>query len=158
MVAAYSGGNHKFKTAMMRYLLLLSALTLFFISCAKKQHTNESVESAMQQYDRLIKKMDADSISLLFAPDGDLGSIAHGRDSIRNFLASFKNVRVLDISSVSSSIRINSDTALQEGSYHQLALVNGKDTFNLHGTFKASWIWSDKEGWRIKRMETTPAK
>jgi len=142
----------------MRYLLLLSTLVLLFISCGKKQHDNAGVETAMQEYDRLLKKMDADSIALLFAPDGDLGPIAHGRDSIRNFLASFKNVRVLEISSVSASIKINNDTALQEGSYHQLALVDGKDTADLKGTFHANWIWTGKDGWRIKRMETTPAK
>lgn len=31
------------------------------------------MELAMNQYDHLIKNMDADSIALLYTPDGDLG-------------------------------------------------------------------------------------
>jgi hypothetical protein len=100
--------------------------------------------------------MDADSIALLYAPDGDLGTTAHGRDSIRKFLSSFKNVSVLYVASTSDTLRIGEDSAFQAGHYKQIALVDNKDTFNLKGTFVARWIWIKEEGWRIKRMETHP--
>jgi hypothetical protein len=44
------------------------------------------MEQAMQKYDRYILKMDVDSIALLYTPDGELGKMARGRDSIRRFL------------------------------------------------------------------------
>jgi len=142
---------------MKLIFLFTGVIILFLLSCNKKQHTKEEIESAMKLYDHLIQKVDGDSIALLYTPDGDLGTMAHGRDSIRKFLASFKNVRVLVQSSVTDSIEINADTAIQKGSYHQIALINEKDTANVKGSYKAKWVWIDKEGWRIKKMETKSA-
>ena len=58
---------------------------------------------------------DADSISLLYTQDGNLGDIAIGRDSIRKFLSSFKNIRVLSQVSTTKSISITHDTAYRKG-------------------------------------------
>jgi len=44
-----------------------------------------------------LQKTDADSIAYMFTPDGELGNVAKGRDSIRHFLSSFKK-RTSDIS------------------------------------------------------------
>lgn len=127
---------------------------LFMVACSSQPHNRQEVEAAMQHYDRLIQKMDGDSIALLFTSDGDLGDLAHGRDSIRRFLAGFKNVKVLEISSTSDSIILNKDTAFQGGHYHQHGVMNGKDTFNVKGSYLAQWIWVDGQGWRIKKMRT----
>src|SRR5258706_6497766 len=100
----------------MRYnVLFILLVMLFLFSCTETNYSKSSVASSMQEYDRLIKKMDADSISLLYTPDGELGTIAHGRDSIRNFLSTFKNVKVLSQFSTSDSINIIADTAYQKG-------------------------------------------
>lgn len=130
-------------------------ISLYFFT---QQHSRSEIESALKTYDRLIKNMDADSIALLYTTDGDLGTVAHGRDSIRKFLSSFKNVRVLSVASTSNTIEINRDTALQAGRYRQVALINNRDTAKLKGGFNARWIWIRGEGWRIKRMETQPDK
>ena len=61
-------------------------ILLFLTACISYVHRQQEVQDAMQHYDRLIKKMDADSIALLYTEDGDLGGIAHGRDSIRRYL------------------------------------------------------------------------
>jgi hypothetical protein len=137
------------------YLIVAGFIAIFF-SCNASKHSNAGVESAMKYYDHLILKSDADSIALLYTPDGNLGSIATGRDSIRKFLSSFKNVRVLSQASTTTSIKIIRDTAIQNGSYTQSDIVSGHDTINIKGTYMARWQWIKKEGWHIKQMTTKP--
>ncbi len=134
-------------------LVLILFSSVFFLSCYTA-HNKTGVESAMRRYDSLIRKLDADSISLLFTPDGNLGDIAVGRDSIKKFLSSFKNVRVLSQASTTESIALVGDTALQKGVYTQTDLLSEKDTVKVKGEFTAKWEWFRKEGWRIKMMTT----
>src|SRR5690348_4226579 len=96
-----------------------------------QKHNNKEIEAAMLEYDRLIQKMDADSIALMYSRDGDLGNIAHGRDSIRKFLLTFRNVKVIYQSSATDSIQLNGISATQFGSYKQVAVINEKDTARL---------------------------
>ena len=121
-------------------------------------HSDKGVELAMKQYDHLIKKMDADSIALLYTSDGDLGSMAHGRDSIKKFLSSFKDIQVISQESVTRSVKINRDTALQEGVYYQTVLINKKDTMSVSGQYTATWYWISPGEWHIKKMMTKPSE
>ena len=130
---------------------------LLFLSCNTGKHNTKGVELAMQHYNYLILKLDADSIALLFTPDGKLGNMAHGRDSIKKFLSSFKNIEVLSQTSSTTSITINKDTAVQKGSYQQTDVIAGKDTVKVKGDYTATWQWLPKQGWHIKQMETKPA-
>jgi hypothetical protein len=141
---------------LKKYILLLTVNLIFLLSCNTTKHNRAGVESAMQQYDHLILKLDADAISGLFTPDGNLGNIAIGRDSIRKFLSSFKNIRVLSQSSVTTSINILHDTAIQKGTYVQTDIVAEKDTFKVKGEYTAKWQWLGKEGWHIRQMTTIP--
>jgi len=136
--------------------VLLLAQILSVPSCHTKEHRESEIELAMQRYDHLILKLDADSIAMLYTSDGNLGDIAVGRDSIRKFLSSFKNVRVLSQASVTDSINIIRDTALQKGSYVQTDVVASKDTVTVKGTYFVRWQWINNEGWRIKQMTTRP--
>ena len=131
---------------------------VFLLSCNATRHSKNiaGVESAMKKYDHLILKLDADSISLLFTPNGNLGNIAIGQDSIRKFLSSFKNVSVLSQSSTTSSIIISGDSAIQKGSYFQTYLIAEKDTVKVKGDYLAVWQWLKQKGWLIKKMTTTP--
>lgn len=133
----------------------LSVLLLF--SCTHAGHRPSEIEAAMNYYDHLLLNSDADSISLLYTPDGNLGNIAMGRDSIKKFLSSFKNIKVLSQATVSDLISINNDTAFQHGTYHQSDLIAGKDTVNIKGEFFATWLWIEN-GWHIKKMSTQPIK
>ena len=137
-------------------LFLLNCLVVFY-SCHHRDKRQE-VERALANYDRLIKKMDADSISLMYTANGELGDIARGRDSIRKFLSTFTNVEVLSVSSSSEKIDLEKDTIIQSGRYNQLALINHRDTVRPTGTYVARWIWQENEGWKIQRMTTTPDK
>ena len=143
------------KKATLSLIILVSLAACGVISCGSHQHNKQELETAMHEYDRLIQKMDADSIALLYAADGDLGGIALGRDSIRHFLASFKNVKVLSVTSTTDTLTLQNDTAFQSGRYRQSGVINGKDTFHVKGSYHARWIWVDGEGWRIKKMSTT---
>jgi ketosteroid isomerase-like protein len=139
-------------TLILRIFFILIILTLL-VSCNSSKHNKKGVE-----YDHLIHNLDADSIALLYAPDGDLGNIAHGRDSIRSFLLTFKNLKVLSQTSNTEFLKVSGDTSLQKGKYHQTVVVAAKDTVNVRGEYTATWVWISKSGWHIKRMETKPIK
>jgi len=139
------------------FLFMLLAFTagIILTACVSYVHRQQEVQDAMQHYDHLIQQMDADSIALLYTEDGDLGGIAHGRDSIRRFLSSFNNVKVLEVTSSTDSLAMTGDTAFQSGHYKQSGVINGKDTFHVSGSYHAQWVWIKKEeGWRIKKMTT----
>ncbi len=134
---------------------VLITLVIFVIaSCVSTNKSKRGIENAMHQYDHLIKKLDADSIALLFTTNGDLGTIAHGRDSIRKFLSSFKNIVVLSQTSTSEEIKITKDSSVQKGKYFQTDVISNKDTVKVKGEYVATWIYVPKEGWHIKRMVT----
>ena len=140
------------------FLLIFTLIITLLGSCYIDKHCKKGVELAMKQYDHLILKLDTDSIALLYTPDGDLGNIAHGRDSIRNFLSTFKNLKVLSQTSTTEFLKVNGDTSLQKGTYHQTVVVGAKDTVNVKGEYTATWVWISKSGWHIKHMETKPIK
>jgi hypothetical protein len=144
---------------IFRFSLLLFS-TLFLPDCGFSfQHNYRSraaVDQAMKKYDDMILKMDVDSIAMMYAPDGDLGNIARGRDSIKNFLNRFKSFKVLYQSSVSDSFFIHDDTAILKGTYRQKTIVLPHDTVSVNGRYDSKWIWLAAGGWHIKAMQTKP--
>jgi hypothetical protein len=126
---------------------------LMLLACADRR---PAVEAAMRKYDRYILQVNADSIASCFAPDGRLGKLA-GRDSIRAFLKTFNDVKVLEQGSTSKTIVMDGDNAKQEGHYRQKAIVEG-DTIVGTGKYTASWVWDEQAGWLLKNMETFPDK
>jgi hypothetical protein len=145
---------------MLRYALAF--LILFFISpaffsCNSIRQNEKGVDASMNQYNHYIQKMNLDSLALLFTPDGDLGNIAHGRDSIKAFLSKFKDFKVLSQKSITNSIKIGRDSAVQQGNYFQTTIIPKNDTVKVSGTFTATWIHSNS-GWHLKRMLTKPVQ
>ena len=133
----------------MRFLIAL----VLFAGCGVPRD-RAGVERAMERYDSLLVRMNTDSIALLFTADGDLGTVAHGRDSIRKFLARFAGFKVLSQSSTTDSIFIEDDTAVQTGHYHQKTVIPMNDTVVVKGAYTARWIFLRDSGWRLKKMET----
>ena len=126
----------------------------------KKVHEKNEIDAAMREYDRLIKKLDADAIAALYDEEGDLGDQAHGRQEIKEFLSGFKNIEVLEQHSTTNTIEMLGDSAVQTGSYVQVDVVEDpekhtKDTVTVKGTYNTLWRW-DGDAWKIKRMETQP--
>lgn len=141
----------------MKVCILVLVVVLIGVAGCRQRvgHSAAEVEAAMGHYDSLIKKTDADSIAWMFTADGWLGDIAHGRDSIRRFLQTFKNVQVLQESTTTAHLVISGDTADQTGLFTQVAVINGKDTVHIKGRYETKWIWSEKEGWKIRRETTS---
>ncbi len=137
---------------MLLFLLIFTCIGL--TSCTSSRPTRKGVVAAMHHYDELILHLNADSIAMLYMPDGNLGDIAIGRDSIRKFLSSFKNVQVLSQVSTTDSLSIQKNIALQKGHYTQSDIVSGKDTIHVKGSYTATWQWNKKDGWLIKKMST----
>ena len=142
---------------MKKTFPLYIALCLLMICIAWiPPHKNQEIESAMNQYNRYILSMNTDSIASIFTPDGDLGDVAHGRDSIKRFLYRFKEFRVLSQTSATNMISLSGDSALQKGMYWQTTIVPPNDTVHVKGSFTTRWIWLNESGWRIKRIDTQP--
>ena len=142
----------RFKNCFIRVII-----TLLF-ACNTNRHNTKGIQSVMKLYDHYIQTMDVDSIALLYTPEGDLGQMAHGRDSIRKFLDKFKNFKVLSQTSTTASITNMQDSTLQKGFYHQTVIVPVNDTVTVKGEYTATWVWLSKSGWHLKRMETKPMK
>ena len=122
------------------FLLCVILVTFLLVLACHKPMANTELKSAMQTYDRLILKTDADSIAMLYTADGDLGNAVHGRDSIRNFLNRFKDYKVIEQTSVIDSIHITGDTG------------------RISGTFHSVWINIPDYGWEIRKFETNTGK
>ena len=134
---------------------LRATLLLGVIAC-QQPHSATEIEAAMKHYDQLIKTVNADSMAMLYTPDGNLGNIAYGQDSIRRFLARFKDVKVLSMASTTTSIEMKGDSSIQKGTYRQVAVLPKQDTVHVKGEYTANWQWEAANGWRIKRMLTKP--
>ena len=146
-------------TMMPRSLLILFILLAYTTFCFGQSGKNKSeIEGAMDKYNRRIISMNIDSIASSYTEDGDLGAIAHGRDSIRRFLMRFSRFKVLSQTSTTDSITIKMDTAFQTGKYMQTVIVAPRDTVMVKGSFKIRWIWQQKDSWLIKSIETTPIR
>lgn len=143
----------KFK--VFKYPVIISLFIISVVSCNEQHHKSEIV-NAMQQYDHLIQKMDADSIALMFTPDGDLGDVAHGRTWIKRYLHGFANLKVVSQQSSSDSILIKGDTAIQKGTYSQVTIIAPEDTVKLKGDFVANRIWNKHTGWLLKSIIAKP--
>jgi hypothetical protein len=137
---------------LMTFLVLLAAGCGVHEGAATADRAG--VERAMQRYDSLLVRMNTDSIALLFTADGDLGTVAHGRDSIRKFLARFAAFKVLYQASTTDSIALDHDTAVQTGHYHQRTVIPVNDTVAVKGAYTARWIFFSDSGWLLKKMET----
>jgi ketosteroid isomerase-like protein len=138
----------------------LFILILLLSSCTNRQ---ADVEKAIQNYDRLIFKMAADSIADCFTDSGTLGGegmpLLVSRDSIRRFLRSFdaSSIKMISNRSQTKSVVFKGDTAIQEGNYEQKAEVNGKLGVYM-GTFVARWLQGKDGKWRLLSMYTVPSK
>lgn len=140
------------------HIPFLFIIILVIINGCQHKHQQQEIIAAMQEYDQQLMQMNTDSIAKLYSPDGELGEVAKGRDSISRFLKKFAELKVLSNHSQTTQVAINGDSAIQQGTYKQVTILPTKDTARLSGQFTAKWIWLPNEGWRIKKMVTIPDK
>src|SRR4051794_7232106 len=113
------------------------SLLLFLIialSCKKHQHTKAEIEQAMIHYDSLILKQDPIAVAQAFTPDGKLGDVATGRETIQKLLSQATDYKVIEQSSTTFGIQIRGDSAIQQGSYIQEGINAKNDTIKTNGT------------------------
>ena len=143
----------------MRQLLFSLFIIGTMMACQQANNEKLKIEKAMHNYDLHIISMNVDSIASCYTENGDLGDIAHGRDSIRRFLSKFANFKVLSQRSISDSVSIDQDTAIQMGIYRQTVIVSQGDTVLVKGSFRARWQRQMKgELWLIRRIDTHPMR
>lgn len=109
------------------------------------------IEAKMRIYDDAIRKMDVEAVVGLFAKNGEYGLVV-GHQAIRDYLNSYKNLKVLEYSSTTTSISLNKGNIYQEGAYVQTGMINGQKKTN-YGLFKISWIKEDGD-WKIATLST----
>lgn len=141
---------------MSKLLIPFFIIAMIVFTSCNHTHNKAEIEAAMQKYDSLLQAMNADAISKMFTPDGKLGAVAQGRDSIKKFLSGFTNVKMLSQNSNTKSIELKGDSSTQTGMYFQTAVVNGKDTLHLKGSYTTNWKWVNGEGWKIEKITTKP--
>jgi uncharacterized protein (TIGR02246 family) len=119
------------------------------------------VESALQEYSRLLKAADAAALAAFYTTDGELldpGMDAlKGPEAIRRFLASFGEVRIESASMTPDVTEVYGDQAFQWGTYAQRVVVPGKPAADYSGRFVAQWSHGTDGRWLIRRLLTQPS-
>jgi hypothetical protein len=138
-------------------IVIVAAVTLMMAYTSIAQVvTKMGVEDAMKKYNHFLETMQVDSIAGLFTENGDLGNMAHGRDSIARFLAKYSSFKVLYQRTTTDSIKLGERAANQFGKYNQRTIIPPADTVVVSGFFVASWkLIGDK--WFLQRMDTHSA-
>lgn len=114
------------------------------------------IQEILSRYDDFILHTNPDSIATLYAPDGNLGDMAIGRDSIRKFLLKFSGIKVLSVHTQSKSLNIEDKIAYQTGEYYQKAILPKGDTIQVKGRIDIQWIQLKPGFWYIQKMKTLP--
>lgn len=110
---------------------------------------------SLAQYNSFVRRQLGDSIAALYAPEGELitpnGPI-RGPAAIRDFLATFKNVRVDSMAMWADSVATTDSGVVQWGHWYQRATVPGRPVFNGTGRFVALWQEQHDGRWLLRRM------
>src|SRR5262249_53888000 len=116
----------------------------------------QSLEAALEHYNRLVERMQSDSIAALFTPDGELGSAGQnpivGPAAIAAYLHTFDQYKVLSEQMTVDSASIAGDTGFQRGRYAQTVILPSGDTVSVSGNFTVTWLSIGSGNWRVRRM------
>lgn len=142
---------------MKIFVPFIIAVSFCLYSCPDKS-VKTTPQYVIKKYEGFVLEMKPDSICQLLTMDAEIGHndkiSARGRDSIYNFLASFKNVRVINNRDNISNVIVKNDSAIVNGDYYQKVIINGKDTLSVSGKFTADMIRDKNNHWLICRMRT----
>jgi len=140
---------------MTKSFYLATFVLAYVYSC---QHSTATPQATIKRYERFVLEMKPDSISNLFTTDAEIGHEnqrpVRGRDSIRAFLSSFKNVRVIENRDDISAVSMRGDSATVNGTYKQAVIVSEKDTVRVSGSFSAEMLRDKNKTWLIRKMRT----
>ena len=136
--------------------IFITTCIILLFSCTTNSN-NRSPQDTIKRYERFVQEMKADSIAQLFTENAEIGhenqKTIRGRDSIFNFLSSFKNVKMISNHDSVVSVFTKKDSATIEGIYNQSVLISGKDSMHVSGKFTANLVRNKRE-WLIWKMKT----
>ena len=116
------------------------------------------LDSTLQHYADFVLRMQSDSIADLFLKDGEVVNPGEepmkGRETIRNFLKSFTEYKVLAESMHADSTHVSGTNATQIGHYYQKVTVPSGNTIEVSGRFRIEWK-KDQGRWLIRLERTT---
>ena len=154
-------------------LLASSALSQFVLSAcatppvppsldaATSESSRREAGVALSRYAELLRAQDAQTLSLLFEPNG---SLAHeglppviGRSAIRRFLESFSSYKVLSHDMRVASVAAEGTRVRQSGTYEQSVRTPEGQTVRVNGKFVAVWQRQSNGDLLIESMRTAAA-
>jgi uncharacterized protein (TIGR02246 family) len=146
----------------MAALVILAAVGLVARSAPTATADAAAVNSALQEYVRNLKVMDAGALAASFTNDGELLEPGMkplcGPSAIRAFLSSFAGVRVENPAMKAESTQVCGSLALQWGTYSQTVVVKGKAPAQFSGRFAAEWRKQATGKWLLYRLMMQPVQ
>lgn len=120
-----------------------------------------AVQAAQDHYIAMLKRVNSDSVTMMYTEDGELlepGMKAlSGRAAIHAFLAPFDGKTVVDtVISRTDAIEVHGSTSYLWGSYHQVARMPPQPAGTYDGRFVAKWRLEPDGQWRLARLLMQP--
>lgn len=153
------------------YRIVSFAFIFVVIGCASPAHDTRAISAAgteqklvleLANYGEALRRMDYDQVANFFVESGEVthsgGEPVRGRESIRKFLKSFAEFKVLEYAIQAESIVVEGSAAKQTGFFSQTVVIPNGNTVRIRGRFEASWIQSSNGQWNLARMQTAPDK
>jgi uncharacterized protein (TIGR02246 family) len=118
-----------------------------------------AVQAIMGKYNQCFSQMDANCISLLYTPDGEIYSTgllqASGLDAIRSFMhQSFNNARIDSFTATINSIIINGEDAVVIGTTDEKTTNTANQSTEAKMQYITEWIGQPNGQWLLKRFNT----
>ncbi len=156
------------KRSNLFLLIILVIVTLCLGACSSSRLSSggsaasaSALEEALQNYQDMVLHMNNGGIANLFAEQGELinpgGAPIRGRESIRKFLNSFTEYKVIEENLQADSTVIIGASAMQIVHYHQKVTIPSGKTIDVSGWFKIDWV-AENGRWLIRREENLPAQ
>jgi ketosteroid isomerase-like protein len=121
-----------------------------------------TVRARIEEYDRYVLAMDAESIARMFTENGEMWSngalIKRGPDAIQTYLQSLNGkFRVESQATTVDRVVVANERVTVFGTYHQTArMLSDGSVTTVTGDVQSIWVPCEESSWCIKRIETTP--
>ncbi len=153
------------------YRIVSLAFIFVVVGCASPARDTRAISTArierqlvveLAHYGEALGQMDYDQVANFFVESGEVthsgGEPVRGRESIRKFLKSFAEFKVLEYVIRAESTVVEGATAKQTGFFSQTVVIPNGNTVRVRGLFEASWIQGSNGRWNLARMQTAPDK
>ena len=153
------------------YRIVSLAFIFVVVGCASPAHDARAIFAAgierqlvveLAHYEEALSRMDYDQVANFFVESGEVthsgGEPVRGRESIRKFLKSFAEFKVLEYAIQAESTVVEGATAKQTGFFSQTVVIPNGHTVRIRGVFEASWIQGSNGRWNLARIHTATDK